>query len=460
MGTTRPRPLPYQKEDVRRITDDFGGRALLAHQMGLGKTPIALWWMWRTKSWPAVVVCPAGLKWNWAAEAYKFCGVRAQVLDGQTPSDDKPGLVEPPLYIINYEILQYWLPWLLRKNLVTSVFDEAHYISNRDAIRSKASRQLSKRTRNCLMLTGTPLTNRPAELWHILHCLKPHLYRGFRPFGNRYCRPRRKPWGMEYKGASRVDELHRKLVNEVMIRRLKSDVLDDLPDKRRQVLPLTLSQDDAADYAAASHDFINWVANKQGVFTAETAARAEAITKMTALKQLAARYKMKATVEWANDWFAQQEPHEKLVMFGWHRKALDVFSRRICMEHTRIDGGTPKKKRQVAVERFQRDPNCRLIIGNRAMCEGVTLTAASTLAFGELFWTPGLHAQAEDRIHRIGQKNAAMVYYLVARNTLEEQLAEIIQDKQEVLSSVLDGGAQAEDIDIFSMLTTALTQAA
>jgi len=453
-------PLPYQAEDIERISG-FKGRALVAHEMGLGKTPISLWWMEKNKAWPAVVVCPANLKWVWESEALKFIGVRAAVLEGRTPPKRDPaGLRTHKLLVINYDILKYWVPWLKKRGIKTVIGDEAHYISNRGTGRSKAFRQLCRHAENVLCLSGTPLTNRPAELWHILHCLHPEDYKGFFPYARQYCEPRKKPWGWEFKGASNLGELHARLKTGVMLRRRKADVLQDLPDKTRQVIPMALAPAKMKDYRDARGNFLAWLSQNGGAHKAASAKRAEQIVQMGELKKLAAKHKLKSVVQWAQDWFVEQED-EKMVMFAWHRKALDAIERNIGVPLVRLDGTTSKRNRKLAVEQFQRDDKTKLFLGQTgAAGVGLTLTRASTVAFAELAWTPGLHAQAEDRIHRIGQKNAAMIYYLVAKGTIEEDLAAIIQKKQEILSAVLDGGVQPEDIDIFSLLSEALENAA
>lgn len=456
----RPVPFSFQKEDISKISE-LGGRALISHEMGCGKTAIALWWMSQNKAWPALVVCPASLKWVWESEALKFIGVRAAVLESRSPpTRDPAGLRTHKLLIINYDILKDWVPWLKKRGLKTLIGDEVHYVSNRGSGRSKAFRKMSKEVENVLCLSGTPLTNRPSELWHILHCLRPEQYKGFFPYAQRYCQPKRKPWGMEFKGASNLQELHHRLKTGVMIRRRKADVLKDLPDKSRQVIPFDLSPDKKKDYKQAKDNFLTWLSVNSGIHKAATAQRAEQIVMMGELKKLAARHKLKSVVMWARDWFAEQED-EKMVMFAWHRKALDAIERNIGVPLVRIDGSTSKRKRKLAVEQFQRDDKTKLFLGQMSAAGvGLTLTRSSTVAFAEFAWTPGLHAQAEDRIHRIGQKNAAMIYYLVAKDTIEESLAEIIQKKQETLSAVLDGGSQTEDIDVYSLLAEALKKEA
>jgi SWI/SNF-related matrix-associated actin-dependent regulator 1 of chromatin subfamily A len=256
------------------------------------------------------------------------------------------------------------------------------------------------------------------------------------------------PWGVKYDGAERLDELHEVLTESLMIRRRKADVLDDLPPKRRYAVTLPLS--DPVQYQRAQKDFLRWLESvaPEKVFRAKRAAR---LTQVGYLRRLLAKLKLPSVIEWVENFL--QDSDGKLVLFAVHTEVIDSLVDRFRGLCVRVDGGTPLARRQQAKDAFQNNPKVRLFIGNvDAAGKGLTLTAASTTAFAELPWTPGATVQAEDRIHRIGQTREADVVFLCGRGTIDEKVAKLIQDKQGVLSGVLDGGGRPEDLDVFDLL--------
>lgn len=446
----------YQKKGVRRI-EGFDIRALLADEMGLGKTLQFLATLRRNhkRCMPAVVVCPASLKWNWARESLMHIGCRAYIAEGRTPPDHAPIKANIRLVIINYEILPYWMDWLEDLNPQLVGVDECQYIKNRDAQRTKSVKMLCRNRPHIVMMSGTPLTSRPAELWPALNILMPEEFNSFMTYAWDYCKPRRTPWGWEYKGATNLDELHELLTETCMIRRRKTDVLHELPDKTRVVIPFDLPRHARKEYEYAESNFMRWLAKSSGKATAKRARKAEQLVKMGYLKRLAASLKYDSTTEWVDNFF--DDTDGKLVLFGVHQKIIKPLVERYKSMAVFVDGSVTGHKRQVAVDQFQTKDKVRLFVGNlQAAGVGLTLTAAHNAAFAELGWTPGEHTQGEDRIHRIGQSNAATCYYLVARNTIEEDLCRILQEKQAVLEATLDGVDSGDDLDIFDQLTQSI----
>ena len=443
---------PYQKKAVLQI-QKFKGRALLADEMGLGKTLEALQWIKRSpKKRPVIVVCPASLKWVWEAEAIKHIKIRATILSGRTPPKKKNITKKRELYIINYEILQYWITWLKNLNPQVLILDECHYIKNRRAKRTKAVKKLAKDIKHLIAISGTPLTNRPSELFTILNLVCPDEFPAFWPYAHRYCKAQLRPWGWEFKGASNIRELHRKLKRLMMIRNLKKDVLKDLPEKTRSVIPLEIEK--RKEYQEAENDFIKWL-TKKSTSKAKRAERAKKLVQLGYLKRLAAELKMKQVLEWIDGFLEQSEG--KLVVYGIHKKIIKQIHEKYKKISVVVDGSVSQRKRKIAVRSFQQNKKFRLFIGNiKAAGVGITLTAAYTLVFVELDWVPGNMVQAEDRIHRIGQKNAVMIYYLIARDTIEEKLCKILQKKQRVLSQVLDGSIKTNRLDVYRALEKSL----
>ena len=449
--TQRATPMPYQKEGVRLIGQQFKGRALLADEMGLGKTLQALWFYARNlhKTAPAVVVCPAVVKYNWEREAAVHVGIRAHVAEGRRCPGFGLGL-HPQLTIINYDILGGWLPYLKKLRPKLLIFDEPQYLTNPKTQRCKAGTELARGVPYVLGLSGTPLNNRPIELWPFLHILRPDIYGSRTKFGYAYCKPTLDATGkIEFKGSHNREGLYKSLKENVMIRRLKADVLEHLPPKMRSVVPLELHDPDG-EYKEASTDFLGWVRKNHGAHRANRAARNLALTRMGYLIRLAAKRKVRAAVAWIDDKLATTD--EKIVLFCHHTKMVEALEKRYAGQCVRIDGSVTAKRRQLAVDAFQNSKKCRVFIGNDAARVGITLTAATILAFIELYWRPSDHTQAEDRIHRITQNKSTMFYYLVAHGTVEEYLCELVQEKQKVISAILDGKVLEDDLDIFDQL--------
>lgn len=440
----------YQKRGVLQL-EKLGGRVLLADEMGLGKTIQALWYFKRNKMSPVVVICPASLKYNWAREAAVHIRERAEILEGTKPPRKKV-FKQNPFVIINYEILGPWLDYLIDLEPKLVILDECQYIKNRQAKRTRYVKQLCKSVPHVLALSGTPLTNRPAELWTTLNIIRPDLFKSFMAYALEYCSAQRKPWGWEFKGAKNLDELHNILITNCMVRRRKVEVLKDLPAKARHAVPVPL--ENRKEYDEAEEDLILWL-SKYSKQKATSAARAQRLVKMGYLKRLAAQLKIKAVTDWIDTFL--EETDEKLVVFAIHKNIIQQLKERYpgCVT---VTGKVTGKKRQRSVDKFQRHKGTRLFIGNlQAAGVGLTLTAASTVLFAELGWTPGEHIQGEDRIHRIGQQYKSTCYYLIGVNTIEERLSRIIQEKQAVLSATLDGGTIDEQLNIFDQLQEELT---
>jgi len=440
---------PYQEEGVKKI-EKFNGIALLADDMGLGKTAQALKYIYdHPELRPVIIVCPATLKWVWETQAHQHYGLRATVLSGR--KKPKTGLREQiPILIINYDILDAWKDYLIGLNPKIVVADEAHYIKTSNTRRTKALKALCKNVPHKIAISGTPLTNRPAELFSTLNILWPKEFHAFTPFAHRHCAPKWKPWGWDFRGASHLDELHAKLKKLGMIRRLKKDVLKFLPKKTNIVIPIEIQN--RTEYNKALHDFINWLGEKSPS-KASRASKAEELVKIGYLVRLAAALKMNSVFEWIDNFFEQSD--DKLVAFCCHKKIVEMLRTRYKDKCVIITGATSQKKRKLAVENFQKNPKIKLFIGNiRAAGTGIDLFAANTCVFIETGFVPGDVSQASDRLHRIGQKKNVFIYFLTAINTIEESLCKILQAKQNTITHVLDGKRKRKEIkfDIYKQL--------
>lgn len=452
----------FQREDVDKI-HAFNGRCLLASHMGLGKTLQVLTYM---KEMPepgvVVIVCPASLKNHWAREARKHLDMRVTILEGRCPhtgyalgqSKEKHELV-----IVNYDILQSWCGQLACLYPKLVVADECHALQSHTTIRTKAMQSLLDiaNVPHFIAVSGTPIINRPIEFWPVLNMICPKKFPSFHAFGHKFCRPRHTRWGWEFKGSSKPKKLHFILNKYVMIRRLKKDVLKDLPDKQRIVVPMAIEE--PQEYKKATKEFITWMKLNFGKQKADKAAQAEALVKIGYLRRLAARLKMKAVTEWVDEFL---ESGEKLILFGVHREMVEGFQKKYgktaCAS---VTGSVIGKDRQIEFDRFNADPKCVLFAGNlQAAGSGWSANACSTVAFLELCWSPGAHMQAEDRTHGINRGQAGMkstAFYLVANGTIEEKLCDILLDKSKMIDSVVDG-KEVEDMSVFDSLMKELRE--
>lgn len=323
-----------------------------------------------------------------------------------------------------------------------------HYLKSRKAQRTKSFKNLSRKIPHLIALSGTPLTNKPAELWPILNMLKPKLFPSFFEFCLEYAQPKRTYWGWDFSGAKNLDQLHALLKKEVMIRRRKEDVLKELPAKTRILLPVDLPPAGKKEYDKAANDFMRWlVATKPG----KKKLRMTGLSKMTALTMLAARLKLPLVETWIEDFL--EETDEKLIVFGIHHCVLEPLHEKFKRVSVLVDGNVTGKKKQQYTERFQTRKDCRIFFGNiQAAGSGWNGQVASNVLFAEIGWTPGEMNQCEDRIHRIGQTKGAMCYYMVAKGTIEHKLCQIVQAKSEILDQTLDGKVRDDSIDIYSQL--------
>lgn len=442
---------PHQIQGVRHI-EKCGGNLLIADEMGLGKTAQVVTALKRNPEWgPAVIVCPASLKYNWQREAQIWGGMHFDIADGQTP----PRLSRHDLthshkhIIVNYDIVRFWVDYLQQIGVRTVVPDECQALMNPKAKMTKGVYALAQSAERVMGMSGTPLMNNPKELFSILNMIWPDEFPAFFPYADRYCQPRLMRWGWTYNGAENLDELHARLLALGMLRRKKKDYIHDLPDKIRTVLPIELKRKDMDIYVGAREHYLDFIAEHM-THRLKKAKKAESLTKVGVLLQLCAKLKMRESIRWINEHLNTHDG--KMVVFGIHQNCIKVLQKHIKAKHVTIDGSTSKHDRQIIVDIFQRDPNVRVFIGNlQAAGSGLTLTAAQTAVFVQMFWRPADHLQAEDRIHRIGQLNQTMIYYLVAANTIEERVCRVLQTKTDIVSHVLDGKAQGESLDIHDM---------
>nr|MBA3807494.1 DEAD/DEAH box helicase [Solirubrobacterales bacterium] len=426
---------PFQRAGVSYLLAQR--RAFLADEQGLGKTIEALATLESAQAYPAIVVCPASLKLNWLRELERWLPQRsAQALRGNGSGEE---IAAADITVLNYDILAPRLQELARIGAQALVLDEAHYCKNAAAKRTQAVQRLAgeiPREGFVLALTGTPVVNRPTELISQLRILG-----RLEDFGSGA------QFGERFRGHDAHLRLHWHLRARCFVRRLKEDVLKQLPAKTRAVVPVEL--DNEGEYRHAERDLIGWLRSQPldlGELDAKVAAamRAERLVRLNALKVLAARGKLHAALTWIHDFCSSGE---RLVVFAHHREM-----QRAVLEHfpaaLHILGSDSHAARDAALEAFQGpdDASNQLIVCSiEAAGHGLTLTRSSNVAFLELDWTPAKHDQAEDRCHRIGQQDAVNAYYLLAAGTIDETISTLLERKRAVIGAVTDGREQDEE---------------
>ena len=463
----------YQIEGVHFL-EQKNGRALIADEMGLGKTVQALSWLKLHPEFSKVlVICPASLKINWQREAEKWALLDMEILNGTTPHKIKSNDV-----IINYDILSYWEKHLKLKQFHVIIFDEAHYIKNNKAKRTKAFKRLVKSVPRLIALTGTPIENKPIEIYNIVKVIDPSIFPDATDFAIEFCGAKKTRFGWDKNGATNTLRLNKILSSSIMIRRKKVDVLKDLPEK--QIIKVPFEINNRIEYDQAETEFVEFLKKKFNTENLteeileelkqfakrndievseelttdeirlikehkfERIASAPVLAQIELLKQLAVKGKIDQIIEWIENFL---ESGEKLVVFGIHRKTVDFLFEKFPTA-VKIDGSTSQIQRQKAVDRFQTDPNVKLFIGNiRAAGVGITLTAASNAAIIEFPWSPGELNQAADRIHRITQTKQVTIWNLVGESTIEEKIITLLKKKEKVITKILDG-KQYEDQSI------------
>jgi len=442
--------FPFQIEGVQFLSSRQG-HGIISDQMGLGKTIQALGYLkLHPELRPALVICPASLKLNWQREINKWLPEESiQILSGRNPDHLMFGI---NIYIINYDILGIgeviikngkkktilkggWFSRILNEeNIKIIIADEIQYISNHKAIRTIAFIETARKIKKVIGLSGTPIKNRPSEFFTILNLIEPKVFPNRWNYLQTFCNPKNNGFGWTFKGLTNGKELYR-LIYPLMIRREKKDVLKDLPDKIKTVIPLEVNQADFRKYEKMYEEVFNKIENMKVI---------EKRGNYEKLKQMAYACKRESVLNWIDDFISTGE---KLVLFSYHRAVLDDIEEKFKNISVRIDGSVNIKLRQERVDQFQLNENIKIFSGQiQAAGIGINLTVASSVAFVEFGWNPADHEQAEDRCHRIGQSECVNAYYLVAVGTIENKIVELLIEKGKMLGQVLDG----KEKDFFS----------
>jgi len=398
-------------------------KCLIADEMGTGKTLQSLAAVTASDSFPALVICPASLKYNWQREINKWIeGKSVRILSS---GDSIWELVPFDFHVVNYDILgKINFANIQFKSVIC---DESHYLKSASTLRSDNVQKILKGVERAIFLSGTPILNRPSELVNQLKLLGVlDKFGGYWKFVRRYCRAYHSNYGINTDGAANLDELSIRLKTIVMIRREKSEVVKELPEKIRSDIEVEI--DNMREYKSAEDDIVEFIRREKGDAASARAAAAETLVRIEKLKQLSTKGKMKAAVTWLEDFI---ETGKKIVVFVTHTDAARELAAKF--NWPKIIGETPAEERQRAVDRFQDDPDLKGIVLNiKAGGVGLTLTAASDTLFLELGWSAGEMDQAEDRTHRIGQINSVTCHYFLGKGTIDETIYALIESKRGV----------------------------
>lgn len=463
---------PFQKEGVKQLLSD-DKNYLLADEMGLGKTVQACVYLaLKENSLPALVICPASLKLNWAREVEKWSGVKTYIISGRMPerlSDEF--LKKYPVWIVNYDILGSedkaekeaelarqkeckknkepykkkilkvygWCDEINNHNFNTIIADEVQYIAEPETIRSRAVQQICDNKAKKIFLSGTPYETRTSQFFTCLNILNKKLFPSRWAYLMRYCDPIKTYFGWQFNGLSNADELHQK-ISRFMIRRLKKDVLTQLPPKNRIIVPMAVSERERKQYNDVDADFLDAISRGE----------TNALQRLAQLKQASFEAKRNAVLQWIKDYL---QINDKLVVFVYHKATFDFMLDTFKGVSVGINGGTKVEDRQKNIDRFQNDEKIKLFVGQIKACgAGITLTASKATCFIEFGQTCVEVEQAEDRVHRIGQKaDSVTAYYLILEDSIDCDIMETLNAHNKDMKKVLNNEDDCEMFNIGDM---------
>ena len=425
-------PLEHQKEAIKKLTGSR--RYILADDMGLGKTTSTIIAALETGSKKILIVCPASLKINWQREIENYTDRSVYICEGKKFS------TEHDFVIVNYDIIKnFHDPKNPNESLITQsnfdlvIMDEAHMISNTQAQRTKVINNFVKGIKYVWLLTGTPMTSRPMNYYNLLSIIESPVAQNWMAYAIRYCQGyqfragNRKVWNVS--GASNLEELRDRTSKQVL-RRLKEDVLD-LPEKIISPIYLRLK---SKEYEEVMGEYYDWYDKNPD----ESSSLTVQFSKLMKVRKIIANEKVNQTIEIAENIIEQGK---KVIIFTNFTDTLQLIHNHFKKESVYLDGSCSKQQRQYSVDQFQENEKIKVFVGNlKAAGVGLTLTSAEVVIMNDLSFVPAEHSQAEDRAYRYGQKNNVIVYYPLFDNTIEGIIYDILNNKKQVIRTVMGDG--------------------
>ena len=430
-------PLNHQKEAIQKLVENK--KFILADDMGLGKTTSTIIAALEAGSKKVLIICPATLKINWKREIENYSNKLVYIVEGKNFSTDSD------FVIINYDIIKNFHDpkkkddsQVLLANFDLVIIDEAHYIKNAQAQRTKLINDIVKNVDRLWLLTGTPMTSRPIDYFNLLSLVDSPVSKNWMAYVIRYCEGYqfkagpRKVWNVM--GASNLEEL-RDRTSGTILRRLKENVLD-LPDKIITPVYLKLK---SKQYEEVMGDYYDWYDKNPD----ESKSLTVQFSKLTKVRQIIADEKITQTIEIAENIIEQDK---KVIIFCNFTDSLNKITEHFGKTAVKLDGSMSKTSRQFSVDQFQENPKVKVFVGNiKAAGVGITLTAAEAVIMNDLSFLPSDHAQSEDRAYRYGQKNNVLVYYPIFENTIEGIIYDILNNKKLVISTVMGDNQNPAD---------------
>jgi SWI/SNF-related matrix-associated actin-dependent regulator 1 of chromatin subfamily A len=437
-------PMDHQKEAIEKLVRNK--KFILADDMGLGKTTATIIAALETGSKKILIVCPASLKINWQREIENYSDRSVYISEGKKFSD------EHDFVIINYDILKNFHDpkkkdesTILKSNFDLIIMDEAHMISNPQAQRTKIVNDIAQKSTRVWLLSGTPMTSRPMNYYNLLNLVDSPVAMNWMAYAKRYCNGfqfsvgKRKVWNVT--GASNLDELRDRTQTHIL-RRLKEDVLD-LPEKIITPVYLRLK---SKDYEDLMGEYFDWYDNN----SEESSSLTLQFGKLMKVRKIIASEKVKSTIELAENIIDQGK---KVIIFTNFTDTLQEIYNHFGKSAVYLDGSCSKPHRQNSVDEFQTNDKIKVFVGNlKAAGVGLTLTSAEAVIMNDLSFVPAEHSQAEDRSHRIGQKNSTSVYYPIFENTIEGAIYDILNRKKKIISTVMGDDMMDDASTIEEML--------
>jgi SWI/SNF-related matrix-associated actin-dependent regulator 1 of chromatin subfamily A len=430
-------PLTHQKESIQKLVENK--KFILADDMGLGKTTSTIIAALESGAKKILIVCPATLKINWKREIENYTDRSIFIAESKSFS------TEHDFVIINYDIIKNFHSTkekknsdMMKANFDLVIVDEAHYIKNAQAKRTKLINDIVKDIDRLWLLTGTPMTSRPIDYYNLLSLVDSPVAKNWMAYVIRYCNGfqfqagPRKVWNVM--GATNLEEL-RDRTSGTILRRLKEDVLD-LPDKIITPVYLRLK---SREYEEIMGEYYDWYDKNPE----ESKSLTVQFSKLTKVRQVIANEKIGQTIELAENILEQDK---KVVIFCNFTDSLNRIVEHFGKSAVKIDGSMSKDNRQHSVDEFQNNPKVKVLVGNiKAAGVGITLTSGEAVIMNDLSFLPSDHAQAEDRCYRYGQKNNVLVYYPIFENTVEGVIYDIINAKKQVIATVMGDNQNPAD---------------
>jgi len=426
--SNRP-PLPHQKEAIQKLVENK--KFILADDMGLGKTTSTIIAALESGVKKVLIICPATLKINWKREIENYTDKSVFISEGKNFS------TEHDFVIINYDIIKNFheikkkdKSEIVRANFDLVIIDEAHYIKNVTAQRTKLINDFVKNIDRLWLLSGTPMTSRPIDYFNLLSLVDSPTAKNWMAYAIRYCQGYqfnvggRKVWNVV--GASNLEEL-RDRTAPTILRRLKEDVLD-LPEKIITPIYLRLK---SKEYEEVMGEYYDWYDKNPE----ESKSLTIQFTKLTKIRQIIANEKIEQTIELAENIIEQGK---KVIVFCNFTESLEKITQHFGKIAVKLNGTMSKIEKQNSVDQFQENEKIKVFVGNiKAAGVGITLTAAEAVIMNDLSFLPSDHSQAEDRSYRYGQKNNVLVYYPIFENTIEGVIYDILNNKKQVIATVM-----------------------